>query len=292
MRTVALDEIVRQKDPELKRVVEQLAQGQVNEAIAGLERQGRIHEVQGREERIAAIAREYARSPESTLVVSGDNRSRAEINARIHAELQARGTVGREEQRTQVLVPRQDLTGADRMWAARYAENDVLRYSRSSKETGIAKGEYARVKAVDVPNNRLTVELKDGTERSYDPRRQQGVSVYREAERAFAAGDRVQLTAPSPELKLANRELGTVQGVSEGRMTLLMDGGRPVQIDPRAHPHLDPRLCRDQPLQPGPDSPPRPHPRRHRARCQGPAQPPNGLCRRLARCPRRAALHR
>jgi len=60
----------------------------------------------------------------------------------------------------------------------------VLRYSRSSQETGIAKGEYARVTRVDAPNNRLTVERKDGTEQSYDPRRQQGVSVYREQERA------------------------------------------------------------------------------------------------------------
>jgi len=77
-------------------------------------------------------------------------------------------------------VPRQDLTGADRAWAARYNEGDVLRYSRGSKETGIGKGEYARVVSVDADNNRLTVERKDGTEQSYDPRRQQGVSVYRE----------------------------------------------------------------------------------------------------------------
>ena len=45
--------------------------------------------------------------------------------------------------------------------------------------------------------NRRTVELKDGTEKTYDPRRQHGVSVYRERKRAFYAGDRVQLTAPS-----------------------------------------------------------------------------------------------
>ena len=130
MKTVKLEEIVRQRDPELKQTVEQLARGQVGEAIAGLERQGRIHEVPGHEDRIAAIAKEYAKSPDNTLVVSPDNRSRAEINQAIHAELQAKGVVGREEHRAQVLVPRQDLTGADRMWAARYNPGDVLRYSR------------------------------------------------------------------------------------------------------------------------------------------------------------------
>jgi conjugative relaxase-like TrwC/TraI family protein len=248
MKTVKLEEIVRQRDPELKQTVEQLARGQVGEAIAGLERQGRIHEVPGHEDRIAAIAKEYAKSPDNTLVVSPDNRSRAEINQAIHAELQAKGIVGREEHRAQVLVPRQDLTGADRIWAARYNPGDVLRYSRSSQETGIGKGEYARVKSVDAPNNRLTVERKDGTEQSYDPRRQQGVSVYREQGRAFSVGDRVQLTAPLTDLKLANRELGTVLEIKsgigqQGRMSLKMDGGGPggrvVELDSVRNPHLD-----------------------------------------------------
>jgi hypothetical protein len=240
MKTVKLEEIVRQRDPELKQTVEQLARGQVGEAIAGLERQGRIHEVPGHEDRIASIAKEYAKSPDNTLVVSPDNRSRIEINQAIHTELQAKGVVGREEHRAQVLVPRQDLTGADRIWAARYNPGDVLRYSRSSQETGIGKGEYARVTRVDAPNNRLTVERKDGTEQSYDPRRQQGVSVYREQERAFSVGDRVQLTAPLPDLKLANRELGTVEGIGQdGRMSLKMDGGREVELDSVKNPHLD-----------------------------------------------------
>jgi len=240
MKAVRLEEIVRQRDPELKRTVEQLARGQVVEAIDGLERQGRVHEVSGHKERIAAMAREYARAPENTLVVSPDNRSRAEINQAIHAELQAKGLVSREERQVQVLVPRQDLTGADRMWAARYNPGEVLLYSRGSKETGIGKGEYVRVVRVDAEHNRLTVVRQDGTEVNYDPRRQQGVSVYREQERNFSVGDRVQLTAPVPDLKLANRELATVETIGQdGRLSLKLDGGRAVELDPRQHPHLD-----------------------------------------------------
>jgi len=106
--------------------------------------------------------------------------------------------------------------------------------------TGIGKGEYARVKSVDVPKNRLTVELQDGRERTYDPRRQQGVSVFREEMRSFSVGDRVQFTAPAHELKVANRELGTIERISEdGRLRLKMDGGRTADLDPRKHPHLD-----------------------------------------------------
>jgi hypothetical protein len=87
---------------------------------------------------------------------------------------------------------------------------DVFRYSRASKETGIGKGEYAQVKSIDTPKNRLTVELRDRTERCYNPRRQQGVSVFREEMRSLSVVDRIQFTAPANELKVANRELGTI----------------------------------------------------------------------------------
>jgi ATP-dependent exoDNAse (exonuclease V) alpha subunit len=45
-------------------------------------------------------------------------------------------------------------------------------------------------------------------------------------------------------LKLANRELGTVEGIGQdGRMSLKMDGGHPedrvVELYPAAHPRLD-----------------------------------------------------
>jgi len=137
-------------------------------------------------------------------------------------------------------VPRQELTGADRTWAERYKVGDVLRYARASKETGIGKGEYAQVKSIDAPNNRLTVERQDGTERTYDPRRQRGVSVFREEMRSFSVGDRIQFTAPANDLKLVNRELGTIKSIGQdGRLSLKMDAGRAVDLDPREHPHLD-----------------------------------------------------
>ncbi len=70
--------------------------------------------------------------------------------------LQRAGLVSGEAHHIRTLVPRQDLTGADRTWAERYEAGDVLSYSRSSKETGIGKGEYAKVKSIDAPKNRLT----------------------------------------------------------------------------------------------------------------------------------------
>jgi conjugative relaxase-like TrwC/TraI family protein len=240
MKTVKLDQILRQRDPELKQAVEQLARGQIGAAVDSLDRQGRVHEVSNREDRITAIAREYARSPQSTLVVSPDNRSRTEINRSIHSELQSRGVVSPNEHSITALVPRQEMTGADRTWAQQYQVNDILRYSRSSRETGIENGEYARVVCVNTAENKLTVLRTNGEQTTYDPRRQMGVSVYREQEKLFSTGDRIQFTAPSRDLKIANRELGTVEGIAQdGTMRLKLDSDRSMSFDPHRHPHLD-----------------------------------------------------
>ena len=240
MRTARLDEIIRQKDPALKEAVQQLARGEVREAIGNLKSQGRVHEIGDRQERIGEIAREYVRSPERTLVVSPDNASRREINEAIHRTMQSEGKVSNNEQRVHVLYARQDVTGADRQHAQNYERGDVLRYSKGSKPLGIEAGEYARVARVDRESNTLTVKRHGGEELSYDPRRLQGVTVYRDSERKFAQGDRVQLTAPYHEQKLANRELATIEGIEgDGNLKLRTDSGREVEFDARQHPHLD-----------------------------------------------------
>ena len=120
METVHLDTIVRQDDPALKQVVEQLARGEVHEAMRGLAHQGRVHEVADQQQRYAALAQAYAEHPTSTLVISPDNHSRSDINDAIHRVMQQTGQVQVREHQRRVLVPRQNVTGADRQWASQY----------------------------------------------------------------------------------------------------------------------------------------------------------------------------
>ena len=240
IQTARLDEIVRQKDPALKEVVEQLSRGNVREAIENLDTQGRVHEISDRNERLREIAREYARQPEGTLVVSPDNQSRMEINQIIHQEMQTRGKVNQGEHQLKVLVARQEITGADRQWAVQYEGGDVVRYARGSKAHGIQAGEYARVQRVDEKKNLVTVKRGSGEQVSYDPRRLHGVTLYRDAERTFSEGDRVQFTAPNHEQHIANRELGTIEKMDgSGNLQLRLDSGRNLTFNTRDNPHLD-----------------------------------------------------
>jgi conjugative relaxase-like TrwC/TraI family protein len=240
METARLEVIVRQRDPALRAVVEQLARGEVRGAVHQMDAQGRVHAITDRDQRLAAIAREYLRQPDGTLIVSPDNRSRLEINQVIHQARQTEGQVAAQERLVRVLVARHDVTGADRQWAAHYQAGDVVRYTKGSHTYGLAAGEYARVVHVNAEDNQVTVRRAHGKRVTYDPRRLQGVTLYREADRAFATGDRVQLTAPDRERHLANRELGTIESMpAKGDLRLRLDSGRTVALNLREHSHLD-----------------------------------------------------
>jgi hypothetical protein len=123
------------------------------------------------EERLEAIAKAYAERPDSTLVVSPDNRSRQEIKQRIHRQLQSNGRVEQQEHRVTVLVPRQEMTGADRQWAVQYEPGEIVRYRRGSRSVGVRSGEYVHVTSVDRERDLLTVERDNGDRLTYDPRR-------------------------------------------------------------------------------------------------------------------------
>src|SRR5216683_2007179 len=240
MRTAKLDEIVRQKDPALKSTVELLAKGNVSAALDALAQQGHVREIPDREQRIRAIAKSYVESPENTLIVSPDNASRRQLNVAVRHELKAIGTVASEDHTFRVLVQRQDMTGAERSWTSHYEIDDVVRYTRGSKAIGIEAAAYASVVAINPAPNQLTVEKGNGELAAYDPRRLTGVSVYREIDRQFSVGDRVQFTAPDKSLGVANRDLALIESIApDGQVTALLHNNRQIEFNAGDHRHFD-----------------------------------------------------
>jgi predicted ribonuclease YlaK len=240
MQSVHLDTIVRQKDDGLRRAVRSLADRDVREAVRLLEKRGRIKEIVDPLQRMRTIAEDFRKRPENTLVVSPDNASRHALNKMIRANLQHDAQVERHGVQIRVLVPRQDLTGADRQWASRYDIGDRIRFSKGSKNIGFRSGEYASVMAKDGRANTLTVRTDRGNEVTYDPRRLQGVAVYQPQVREFSKGDRVQFTTPIPEHRIANREQGTIHGLDDGgRIRVRLDSDRRVTLEAATSRHID-----------------------------------------------------
>lgn len=234
MRTAKLDQIMRQKDPELLKAVEHLSRNETIQGVKLLREQGRVTEIADPKARIQAIAKDYAAKPENTLIISPDNRSRQAINQAVRTELQTTGRVAKDSREFTTLVQRSELTGADRAWAARYQTGDAIQYTRGSKAEGIDRGSFATVLSVNPKENTVTVRKGDGENATYDPTRLRGVNVYREVPRGFATGDRIQFTVSEKNLGVANRDLGTITKLEPDRITVKLDGKdeRTVSFDP------------------------------------------------------------
>jgi conjugative relaxase-like TrwC/TraI family protein len=241
MQTSQLDQIMRQKDPELLRVVEHFAKNETATGVGLLQQQGRVTEIPDNAQRIEAIAKDYAAKPENTLVVSPDNASRRDINDAIRIELKGSGVVSKDDHRMEVLTQRSELTSVDREWAANYQPGDILFYSRGSKEHGIEPRSYATVASIDAAANRISVAKDDGKQVTYDPERLSGITAYREISRDFAQGDRIQFTSTNRELGVSNRDLGTVERIDGKQIDVKMDGEkeRVVSFDPAKMRHFD-----------------------------------------------------
>ncbi|MGH9906028.1 MAG: hypothetical protein ACRD8U_10675 [Pyrinomonadaceae bacterium] len=174
------------------------------------------------------------------LVISPANEERVAINSIVHRQLQEQGIVSHDDHEVPVLVNRQDLTGAERKFALAYVPGeDIVRYNKRSKLYAINPGDYGRVLNTNHRDNTITVRLEDGRKITYNPERLSGVSVYKEAKRQFAEGDRIQFRAPFAEAKVKNSELGTITEISEGRLTVALAGKRVVTFNPEHFPHLD-----------------------------------------------------
>lgn len=255
MQTAILDKIVRQSNRDLKETVEHLVKGNTDAAFGKLEAAGAIHEIRSASERKQQLANDYVNRTGHVLVVAPDNQSRYELNALIHQEMQKAGRVATDEHAVTIRIARQDLTGADREWAAKYRMGDEIRFGKGSAKLGFERGAYVTVTAIDSAKNELAVQGADGSERTYDPQRLKGVTVYRSEERSFCTGDRVQFTAPQKELAavhtegreerithgVANREGGTIAAIDTAmdELRIRLDSGGMVRVSAKEKQHLD-----------------------------------------------------
>jgi conjugative relaxase-like TrwC/TraI family protein len=241
MAVARLDTIRRQRDPELREAVERAAKGQIPESLMILERRGDIREVADIKKRRKQIARDYAAAHYAgrrVLAVSPANDERRELNKAIRAELIARGHVAPAGQEHTILVNR-GLSGSQRAVAHNYEEGDVVRFTRGSRLFAVAKGDYARVEAVDREANLLTVNTADGRRIAYNPLRLFGVEVFREEQRVLSRGDRIQFRAPDRALGVANGEFATIESIHLGRAVMRLDGGEQLKAACARLRHID-----------------------------------------------------
>ena len=175
MRTATMDEIMRQRNPELKAAVEASLAGEIAKAFGKLG--GNVAEVKPDNIAGAVAARWLRLAPgmrERTGVMAPSHALRVDINAHIRERLVREGVIHGRAWRGERLVSR-GYTQAEKGLAGNYSPGDVVAFHRPYKRLGVAKGDERRVQDVDHKTGTVLLEDPNGESRRWDPSQVAGV---------------------------------------------------------------------------------------------------------------------
>ena len=245
MQTAVMDEIMRQRDPDLKQAVEASLKGDVERAFEKLG--SNVAEVKPDNIAGAVAARWLGLSPdarENTGVMAPSHELRREINGHIRERLAREGRIHGPAMESQRLVSK-GYTNAEKALAGNYAVGDVVAFHRPYRRIGVEKGEERRVAGVDHKAREVLLDDgKDGTV-AWKPGeiagRRGGSEVYRREDIELRAGDRIRWTRNDAGLGLVNSRTAEVLAVANGRVTFRLEDGKTLELgrgDPQLR-HLD-----------------------------------------------------
>ena len=249
MKTAAMDEILRQRDADLKAAVEASLAGEIGKAFDRLG--SNVAEVKADNIAGAVAARWLKLSPEErerTGVMAPSHALREGINAHIRERLVREGRIAGPAMETQRLVSK-GYTNAEKSLAANYAPGDVVAFHRSYRRIGVAKGDERRVAGVDRREKTVLLEAPGGGTVAWKPSeiggRQGGTEVYSRESVELRAGDRIRWTRNDKGLGLVNSGTAEVMGIRNGRVAFRLEDGRRLTLtpgDPQLR-HLDRAWC-------------------------------------------------
>ncbi len=232
MKTATMNEIMRQRDQDLKAAVEATLAGDVKRAFDKLG--SNVAEVKPDNLAGAAAARWLALSPEERAnagLMAPSHAIREQINAIVRERLVREGAVCGPAFLTNRLVSR-GYTNPEKSLAANYSPGDVVAFHRRYKRLGVEKGDELRVKGVDHEGGAVILQGGHGREIRWEPRRlaarSGGVEVYKVERMELRIGDKVRWTRNDKELGLVNSQAAEVTRVMNGRVTFRVEGGRTI----------------------------------------------------------------
>lgn len=229
-----MDTIQRQKNLELKKAVELAAQGHSARALKHVHH---IHEIKDSQERQHAIAKEYVQLSSDdrarTIIVTGTNDARREINKQVRIGLNIEGTGI-----TFDTLNRRDTTRAERMYAKHYRVGDFIQPERDYPRCGLIRGILYRVEDSSTGNRLMVRSMENQQIIEFNPMTHRKLSVYELDKKELSSGDVVRITRNDKDLDIANGDRFKITSVS-AQQIVLTNGQRMVSLDQKQPLHMD-----------------------------------------------------
>jgi len=234
MTTAVVEEIVRQRDAELKEAVRASLAGEVRTAFEKLG--DRITRTEPEHLGRDAAERWLALSPEerkTTGVIAPTRALRDTINETIRERLLTEGAVHGPAHEVRKLVSR-GLTRAEMTRADNYEVGDTLIFNRSYKTLGVEKNDAREIARVDAEGSRVHLRDDRGNLVEWNPVRiaaaKGGVEVFRSETMELRSGDRIRFTRNDPSSDLTNGQVAEVESLDKDGVRFRLEDGTQAKL--------------------------------------------------------------
>lgn len=223
---VRMDQVLRQETALAKEVVSAIADGQTDQALAKLSRDGSLKQIADREKRLAEVVGEYLHfrnEKKDVLVLSATNADRVELNDRIRRELVSKGQLKggksfKVKEPTSLGAEEAARAGNYKVGQRLLVLNDL-----SSRVKGGAEGDIV---SIDQRRNSVTIEIEKQNHEIRLKKHYSDIAVYSQTERNFAPGDRIVFLRNDKKLNVKNGLQGTIERLDKkGNITVAADQG-------------------------------------------------------------------
>ena len=241
MTTAMMDDILRQRSPELRAAVQAVLAGDPGEAVALLG--SSVHEVAHEELGETAARTWLALDPaarDGTLLVAPTHALREEINRTVRETLADEGVLRGKPLRIERLVSL-GMTRAEKGDVRNYREGDLVVFNQDLVNYRLKKDEILTVSGFDY--DRVMLQHPDGKPRWIKPagRIRYSLDVYETRPIEIRAGDRIRWTRNDRKRSLVNGERAEVEGIARGRVRFRLADERGLSLrvgDPQLR-HID-----------------------------------------------------
>ena len=241
MTTARMDDIRRQRSPELREAVLAVLAGDPGEAVELLG--SSVHEVACEElgEKAARAWLELGPDErERTLLVAPTHEIRAEINETVRETLAEEGALSGKALRIERLVSL-GMTRAEKGDVRNYREGDTVVFHQDLVNYRLKKDEILTVTGIDY--DRVMLLHPDGKPRGIRPAGsvRYRLDVYETRPIEIRAGDRIRWTRNDKARSLINGERAEVTGIAGNRVRFRVADGRVISLradDPQLR-HID-----------------------------------------------------
>ena len=229
--TVRMSEVQRQTNAEYKEIVADLGNKKVEDAFNKLDAGNLIHEIKDHGERLTAIKDAYIAKTSDTIIVTGTNIDRNELNQLIRAELIKSGQV---QNNGAIYLARETKTimGEEKYYAQSYSIGDLV----VANGAGIIGKVGAEGRIMETNAENHTIKLRVGDKNYTVDLKQDGrhLKVYSEEQKQFAVGDKVLFLKNDKDLSVKNGQTGHIQNIrDDGTLGIKIDNGKDVNVNMR-----------------------------------------------------------